>query len=66
MIQMLRSHLRPLATKTPGEGEILGLTKKDGDEQRGISAAGMDEGTYMVTRLAWIAAKLVSSKRETR
>jgi hypothetical protein len=24
------------------------------------------EVTYMVTRLAWMAAKLVSSKRETR
>jgi roadblock/LC7 domain-containing protein len=38
------------------------------DEQSGWKESGKCIGneTYMVTRLAWIAAKLVSSKRETR
>ncbi|KAJ6606790.1 hypothetical protein B0H10DRAFT_2074362, partial [Mycena sp. CBHHK59/15] len=48
-----RNTLRALAAEAAGKGKILGLTAERCE-------------TNMVTRLAWMAAKLVSSKRDTR
>jgi len=56
-------YLRALATETPGEGEILGL---NGDTCIEIKVSDRQGEVECDERLAWIAAKLVSSKRETR
>lgn len=58
-----------LATETTGESEILGLTVRDKRVEVSLSSTMKGEKrarTYMVTRLAWMAAKLVSSNNETR
>ena len=63
----VRSSLRgSLATETTGESEIFGLTDKETNCQRDGLCTIVWTRTNMVTRLAWIAAKLVSSKRETK
>lgn len=60
--------LGPLATETAGQGEILRLAGRGG----GVISKSHDlvgkrqRGSYMVTRLAWMAAKLVSSNKDTR
>ena len=54
-----------LTTEAAGESEILGLAVV-GRAGSVVSHEVEVETTHMVTRLAWIAARLVSSKRETR
>ena len=61
---MLIEKLRPLASETTGESQIFGLANRGSGEYDDGMQGGIP--TYIVTRLAWIAARLVSSKRETR
>lgn len=59
-----QSNLKVFAPKTAGEGEILGLTG-----QRRVHMSMRSEGyenPHIVTRFAWIAAKLLSAKSEIR
>jgi hypothetical protein len=56
-------HLATLAAETTGKLNILGLCETVSDM---IGREDSDEDIRMVTRLAWMAQRLVSSKRETR
>ena len=57
------SRLRTFTTEPPGKGEVLGL---DGDTYRKQRVSDGRNETEQDTRLAWIAAKLVSSNKDTR
>ena len=57
-------HLGPLSAETTSQGEILGLAV--GHSVSHMTLRKGRQESYMVTRLAWMAAKLVSSNKETR
>jgi len=56
-------NLRTFATETTSESKVFWLALGNNDEKRRYKDG---VNTHMVTRLAWMAARLVSSKSETR
>jgi hypothetical protein len=58
--------LETVSSKTASKGEVLGLAAVGKIKYECISGPRMSLRTYIVTRLAWMAARLVSSKSETR
>ena len=63
-VELKPGNLRTFTAETTREGKVLRLAAETINSQHG--GAGKKEKCYMVTRLAWIAAKLVSSNSETR